>query len=222
MSDHRHNPSRGLGDTVARLTRRTGIERAVKTLFGEDCGCAERQERLNQWVPYGPRKDDGNPMTPPTAGRAGLAPTHLGPQTAAQTAPPPAAPGPHPLETLRLILSSPAAAGMAADEAGRHPGDPGAADVAIVHFLLSHAHARSRWVPVPEVYLALLHMLGWNALPAQAAPQIGDIAVFRAGAALRLGLVTADGVLYAHAEREGGTLPLAALAPLYLLRLAGG
>ena len=41
-------PSRGLGDTVAKLAA------PVAELFGigDDCGCAERQAKLNELFPY--------------------------------------------------------------------------------------------------------------------------------------------------------------------------
>ncbi len=39
-----------LGDKVAAVTEATGIKAAVKFVFGEDCGCSERQESLNQKV----------------------------------------------------------------------------------------------------------------------------------------------------------------------------
>lgn len=44
--------SKGLGDTVAKVTKATGIDKAVKTVFGEDCGCDERREVLNRLFPY--------------------------------------------------------------------------------------------------------------------------------------------------------------------------
>jgi len=43
---------KGLGDTVAAITKATGIEALVKGIFGENCGCADRQEKLNKLVPY--------------------------------------------------------------------------------------------------------------------------------------------------------------------------
>ena len=43
---------KGLGDTVAAITKATGIEAIVKSLFGENCGCDARQEKLNELVPY--------------------------------------------------------------------------------------------------------------------------------------------------------------------------
>ena len=39
--------STGVGDTVQKITKATGIEKAVKFLAGEDCGCDERKEKLN-------------------------------------------------------------------------------------------------------------------------------------------------------------------------------
>lgn len=44
--------SRGLGDTVAKFTEATGIDKVVKFVAGEDCGCKERQEKLNKIFPY--------------------------------------------------------------------------------------------------------------------------------------------------------------------------
>lgn len=44
--------SKGLGDTVAKITKATGIKKAVKFIAGEDCGCDQRQERLNKLFPY--------------------------------------------------------------------------------------------------------------------------------------------------------------------------
>jgi hypothetical protein len=44
-------PSRGFGDTVAKITHATGIHRLVKWAF-KDCGCDKRQPRLNEWWPY--------------------------------------------------------------------------------------------------------------------------------------------------------------------------
>ena len=44
--------SEGLGDTVEKITKATGIKKAVKWLAGEDCGCDERQEKLNKMFRY--------------------------------------------------------------------------------------------------------------------------------------------------------------------------
>lgn len=51
---------KGLGDTVAAITRATGIEALVKGIFGENCGCDARQEKLNKLVPYSssPKEED--------------------------------------------------------------------------------------------------------------------------------------------------------------------
>ena len=40
-------PSEGLGDTIEKITEATGIKKVVKWLAGEDCGCDERKEKLN-------------------------------------------------------------------------------------------------------------------------------------------------------------------------------
>jgi len=44
--------SKGLGDTVAKVTKATGIDKAVKFIAGEECGCEERKEKLNKLFPY--------------------------------------------------------------------------------------------------------------------------------------------------------------------------
>lgn len=43
--------SKGLGDDIEKITEATGIKKAVKWLFGEDCGCDERKEKLNKLFP---------------------------------------------------------------------------------------------------------------------------------------------------------------------------
>lgn len=44
--------SKGLGDTIEKITEATGIKAAVKFLAGEDCGCKERKEKLNDLFRY--------------------------------------------------------------------------------------------------------------------------------------------------------------------------
>ena len=44
--------SEGLGDTVEKITKATGIKKEVKFLAGEDCGCDERKEKLNEIFRY--------------------------------------------------------------------------------------------------------------------------------------------------------------------------
>lgn len=43
---------KGLGDTIARVTKMTGIKSAVEAVT-KDCGCKRRQEKLNKMFPYG-------------------------------------------------------------------------------------------------------------------------------------------------------------------------
>jgi hypothetical protein len=49
-------PSRGLGDTIAKITHYTGIAKAVEVVTEalgiEDCGCGARQEWANNFKPY--------------------------------------------------------------------------------------------------------------------------------------------------------------------------
>jgi tyrosine-protein phosphatase YwqE len=44
--------SKGVGDTVAKITKATGVDKLVKFIAGEDCGCDERQVQLNKLFTY--------------------------------------------------------------------------------------------------------------------------------------------------------------------------
>lgn len=44
--------SRGFGDTVAKFTEATGVDKLVHFIAGDDCKCKERQEKLNKLFPY--------------------------------------------------------------------------------------------------------------------------------------------------------------------------
>ena len=45
--------SRGLGDSIAKVTKATGIQQFVKKAFKkDDCGCGPRQKKLNDLFPY--------------------------------------------------------------------------------------------------------------------------------------------------------------------------
>lgn len=55
MSRFKEKGDKGLGDTIHRFTKATGIEKVVKKAFnaiGKDCGCDKRQEKLNKKRPY--------------------------------------------------------------------------------------------------------------------------------------------------------------------------
>jgi len=52
MSD---NKSRGLGDSIEKITKATGIKKVVDTVSkvtGKDCGCNKRKNQLNKLFPY--------------------------------------------------------------------------------------------------------------------------------------------------------------------------
>ena len=44
--------SKGLGDTIEKITKATGIDKVAKAVLGDDCGCDERKKKLNQIFPY--------------------------------------------------------------------------------------------------------------------------------------------------------------------------
>lgn len=45
----------GLGDTIEKITKKTGIKKVVETIFGDDCGCDERRKKLNERFSYKPK-----------------------------------------------------------------------------------------------------------------------------------------------------------------------
>jgi hypothetical protein len=50
--------SKGLGDTIEKITRVTGIKKVVDTVSkaaGKDCGCNKRRDALNKNFPYNPK-----------------------------------------------------------------------------------------------------------------------------------------------------------------------
>lgn len=44
--------SKGLGDSIEKFTEATGIKKVVEAIAGEDCGCEQRKETLNQQFKY--------------------------------------------------------------------------------------------------------------------------------------------------------------------------
>jgi len=51
--------SKGLGDTVEKFTKATGIKKVVDKISektGKDCGCKKRKELLNNMFPYQAKK----------------------------------------------------------------------------------------------------------------------------------------------------------------------
>ena len=39
--------SKGLGDSVEKILKATGIDKVAKKVLGDDCGCDKRKEALN-------------------------------------------------------------------------------------------------------------------------------------------------------------------------------
>jgi len=51
--------SKGLGDTIAKITAATGIKKIVEVVSdatGKDCGCDKRKDTLNRMFPYNKNK----------------------------------------------------------------------------------------------------------------------------------------------------------------------
>ena len=53
---NRYNKEKGLGDSIERITKATGIKKVVdvvnKVRGKKDCGCNKRKEVLNKAFPY--------------------------------------------------------------------------------------------------------------------------------------------------------------------------
>ena len=50
--------SKGLGDTIEKITKATGIKKVVDTVAkatGKPCGCGARKNALNKAFPYNPK-----------------------------------------------------------------------------------------------------------------------------------------------------------------------
>jgi hypothetical protein len=45
--------SKGLGDSIEKALKVTGIDKVAKAVLGDDCGCKERRDKLNKLFPYG-------------------------------------------------------------------------------------------------------------------------------------------------------------------------
>ena len=56
MNNDIKNKSRGLGDSIAKFTKATGInslaQMGAKAVGKKDCGCNKRKEALNKAFPY--------------------------------------------------------------------------------------------------------------------------------------------------------------------------
>ena len=53
--NYMENRPKGLGDSIEKFTKATGIKKVVKTVskaVGKDCGCNKRKETLNRLFPY--------------------------------------------------------------------------------------------------------------------------------------------------------------------------
>jgi hypothetical protein len=52
MGRPRKKQAEGLGDTVENILETTGIAKVAKWVLGEDCGCEERKQKLNDLWRY--------------------------------------------------------------------------------------------------------------------------------------------------------------------------
>jgi len=53
MNLSQYRKSRGLGDTIEKITKATGIKKVIDKITGEkDCGCDKRKQTLNKMFPY--------------------------------------------------------------------------------------------------------------------------------------------------------------------------
>jgi len=58
MIEDKNQQFRGAGDVVEYITEISGIKYLMKRVYGkQDCGCSERQKKLNEMIPFDPNKD---------------------------------------------------------------------------------------------------------------------------------------------------------------------
>ena len=53
--NYMENKSKGLGDSIEKFTKATGIKKVVNTVskaVNKDCGCNKRKDTLNRLFPY--------------------------------------------------------------------------------------------------------------------------------------------------------------------------
>jgi|TARA_R110000772_G_scaffold155318_3_gene266435 hypothetical protein len=56
MFEDKNEQFRGAGDVVEWIAERSGIKYLVKRVYGiNDCGCSERQQKLNKMIPFDPK-----------------------------------------------------------------------------------------------------------------------------------------------------------------------
>jgi hypothetical protein len=55
MTNNNTQKPKGLGDSIEKITKATGIKKVVNSIAnktGKDCGCGKRKDVLNKWFPY--------------------------------------------------------------------------------------------------------------------------------------------------------------------------
>tara|TARA_R110001632_G_scaffold49452_1_gene123854 strand:- start:64 stop:555 length:492 start_codon:yes stop_codon:yes gene_type:complete len=52
LKENVESQPKGLGDTIAKITKATGIDKVVKFIAGDDCGCDDRKELWNKEFKY--------------------------------------------------------------------------------------------------------------------------------------------------------------------------
>ena len=51
--NHKSSKSKGLGDTIEKITTFLRIKKFIDRISGQkDCGCETRKDKLNKWFPY--------------------------------------------------------------------------------------------------------------------------------------------------------------------------
>lgn len=49
--DSYEGPARGAGDLVRKITQATGMHAVISKIAGTDCGCSQRRQALNAFLP---------------------------------------------------------------------------------------------------------------------------------------------------------------------------
>ncbi len=64
MIEDKDQQFRGAGDVVEYITEISGIKYLMKRVYGkQNCGCSERQKKLNEMIPFNPEMDFSDQVT---------------------------------------------------------------------------------------------------------------------------------------------------------------
>lgn len=187
-------PPAGLGDTIAAVTHKLGIDKvadtAAKLLGKKDCGCKKRAETLNRLFPY--VRQDG--QVGPPAERLEIDTSQPPAQDQdLQELPLPGLPGlpPSPVKVLAALANDPETLEKVFTWCKQvHPEFPEMGATLVTARLAFLAGAAIPYAPLPAQQVGAIQALGAKQIPATDPPRPGDFYVSaKDGEVERIGIV---------------------------------